>query len=179
MSHDRRKAAIRARMAETGEPYSVARRGVLEDERQVRWFDLRYDSKGLDWITTLLDPLFSRGRRSGIGLAREELRVRAAGFEQRIPRAHIVGARRTEVSLQGTSGVYVNPDGRLLVNGARSGLVELTLDPPSRTPRTLSTMFVRATVRTVVVSLVDPDAFLAALDLAPQTPPSDRHEALQ
>ena len=179
MPHDRLKAAIRARMAATGEPYSVARRAVLDEERQVGWFDLRYDKKGLDWVTALLDPIFSRGRRSGIGIAREELRVRGAEFEQRIPRTHIKGACRIEVNLHGTSGVHVNRDGRLLVNGAKSGLVKLTLDPPCRTPRTLSTMFIRETVRTVVVSLVDPDGFLAALDLPPETSSSFPHEADQ
>ena len=85
MPHDKLKAAIRARMAATGEPYSVARRAVLNEERQVRWFDLRYDTKGADWITAVLDPIFSLGRRSGVAVARDELRVRAAGFEQRIP----------------------------------------------------------------------------------------------
>jgi hypothetical protein len=173
MPHDRRKAAIRARMAATGEPYSVARRALLDEEQQVRWFDLRYDSKGLDWITRLLDPIFSGGRRSGISLARDELCVRAAGFEQRIPRAHVRSARRTDVDLHGTSGVHVNRDARLLVNGANSGLVELTLDPPCRTPRTLSTMFIQETVRTVVLSLVDPDGFLTALDPARRTASSD------
>ena len=174
MPHDKLKAAIRARMAATGEPYSVARRAVLNEERQVRWFDLRYDTKGADWITAVLDPILSLGRRSGVAVARDELRVRAAGFEQRIPRAQVVSARRTDVDLHGTSGVHVDRDGRLLVNGARSGLVELTLDPPCRTPRTPSTMFIRETVRTVVVSLVDPDGFLTALDAAPQASPADQ-----
>ena len=174
MPRDKLKAAIRARMAATGEPDSVARRAVLIEERHVRWFDLRYDAKGLDWITGLLDPIFSFGRRSGVALARDELRVRAAGFEQRIPRTHVKAARRTDVKLHGTSGVHVDRAGRLLVNGARSGLVELTLDPPCQTPRTPSTMFLRETVRAAVVSLVDPDGFLTALDLVPQTSPADQ-----
>ena len=179
MPHDRQKAAIRARMVATGEPYSVARHAVLGAEPELRWFALRYDSKGLDWITRILDPIVSRGRPSGVSLARDELRVRAAEFEQRIPRAQITGAHQTEIDLHGTSGVHVNRDGRLLVNGARSGLVELTLDPPCRTPRTLSTTFLRATVRTVVVSLVDPDAFLAALDIPPKPLPRDQRDAIR
>ena len=72
MPHDKLKAAIRARMAATGEPYSVARRAVLNEERQARWFDLRYDAKGFDWITAVLDPIFSLGRRSGVAVARDE-----------------------------------------------------------------------------------------------------------
>ena len=179
MPHDSRKDAIRARMAATGEPYSVARRALLHGESQVRWFDLSYDSKGLDWITRLLDPIVSRGRPSGVALGPRELRVRAAEFEQRIPRAQITDAHKTDINLHGTSGVHVNREGRLLVNGARSGLVELTLDPPCRTPRTLSTMFVRATVRTVVVSLVDPDGFLAALGIPPDAAPRDARKVSQ
>ena len=34
MSHDKIKAAARARMAQTGEPYSVARRAVIEERKQ-------------------------------------------------------------------------------------------------------------------------------------------------
>ena len=34
MSHDKIKAAARRRMAETGEPYSVARRAVMNEHKQ-------------------------------------------------------------------------------------------------------------------------------------------------
>jgi hypothetical protein len=93
---------------------------------------------------------------------RDEIRVRMPGFEQRIPRASIRTAHRWDDNLHGTSGVHVTR-GQLLVNGASSGLVELTLDPPCHTPRTMNTIFVRQTVREVVVSLLDPEGFLHAI----------------
>lgn len=36
MSHDLIKAAARRRMAETGEPYSVARRAVIEERERAQ-----------------------------------------------------------------------------------------------------------------------------------------------
>jgi hypothetical protein len=172
MSHDKLKAAIRARMARTGEPYSVARRAALNERAaeggesarsSSRWFALRYDANGLNGLTAFLDGVFSLGRpKSGVEVDRAEIRVRAPGFEQRIPRASIRTARRWDGNLHGTSGVHVTR-GQLLVNGASSGLVHLTLDPPCRTPRTMNTMWVREPVREVVVSLLDADGFLDAI----------------
>jgi hypothetical protein len=51
----------------------------------------------------------------------------------------------------------------LLVNGSADGLVELTIEPPCYTDRTLSTMFVKERVNSLIVSLVDPDGFIAAV----------------
>jgi hypothetical protein len=143
MSHDKLKAAVRERMARTGERYSVARRAVLNERAAAggekarpssRWFPLRYDANGLNGLTAFLDGLFTLGRpTSGVEVDPDEIRVRAPGFEQRIPRASIRTARHSETDLHGTSGVHVTR-GQLLVNGASSGLVELTLDPPSLTP---------------------------------------------
>jgi hypothetical protein len=174
MSHDKLKAAIRARMARTGEPYSVARRAVLNEraaedgaaERSSsRWFALRYDANGLNGLTAFLDGVFSLGRpTSGVEIDPDQIRVRSPGFEQRIPRASIRAACLWDGNLHGTSGVHVTR-GQLLVNGASSGLVRLTLDPPCRTARTMNTMWVRQPVREVVVSLLDPEGFLDALSL--------------
>lgn len=50
------------------------------------------------------------------------------------------------------------------MNGSYSGLVELTLEPPCYTPRQASTLFLKAKVSSLTVSLVDPDAFLAAVE---------------
>jgi hypothetical protein len=159
-------------MARTGEPYSIARRAVLNERAATtgenahpvsRWFALRYDANGLNGLTAFLDGVFSLGRpKSGVQVDQDEIRVRSPGFEQRIPRASIRTAHRWNGDLHGTSGVHVTR-GQLLVNGASSGLVELTLDPPCHTPRTLNTMFVRETVREVVVSLLDPEGFLHAI----------------
>ena len=40
---------------------------MLNGERQVGWFDLRYDTKGLGWIIAVLDPIFSLASQSGFG----------------------------------------------------------------------------------------------------------------
>jgi hypothetical protein len=115
MAHEKLKAAIRERMARTGEPYSVARRAVLNERAPAadedaqatpRWFPLRYDANGLNGLTAFLDGVFSLGRpKSGVEVDRDEIRVRAPGFEQRIPRASIRTAHRWDGSLHGTSGV--------------------------------------------------------------------------
>lgn len=174
MSHNKLRAAIRARMAETGEPYSVARRAVINErgvdcadtgQSSPRWFALRYDANGLNRLTAFLDGVLSLGRpKSGVELGPDEIRLRAPGFDQRIPRRSIRTACHWEGNLHGTSGVHVTR-GQLLVNGASSGLVQLTVDPPSRTPRTMNTIWVRQPVREVVVSLLDPEGFLDAISL--------------
>ena len=99
--------------------------------------------------------------------------MRSPGFEQRIPRASIRTAHRWNGDLHGTSGVHVTR-GQLRINGASSGLVELTLDPPCHTARTMNTMFVRETVREVVVSLIDPEGFLDVI--AATGPDRGEHE---
>jgi hypothetical protein len=53
--------------------------------------------------------------------------------------------------------------GSWLANGSANGLVEIAIDPPCRTERSLSTFFLRARVSELVVSLVDPDGFIAAV----------------
>jgi hypothetical protein len=52
------------------------------------------------------------------------------------------------------------------VNGAYNGLVELTIDPPCYTPRQPTTLFLKSKVTSLTVSLVDPDAFIAAVERA-------------
>lgn len=54
--------------------------------------------------------------------------------------------------------------GRWLVNGTDAGLVELVLDPPPRLDRTLGTGFTKRTVNSLIMSLVDPDGFIAAIE---------------
>jgi hypothetical protein len=63
---------------------------------------------------------------------------------------------------RGTIGVHAR-GGSWLANGSPDGLVEITIDPPCRTERSLSTFFRRAPVDELVVSLVDPDGFIAAV----------------
>jgi hypothetical protein len=63
---------------------------------------------------------------------------------------------------RGTIGVH-SRGGSWLANGSANGLVEITVDPPARTERSLSTLLRRARVSELVVSLVDPDGFIAAV----------------
>ena len=53
--------------------------------------------------------------------------------------------------------------GSWLANGSAGGLVAIEIDPPCRTERRLSTLFRRMTVTELIVSLVDPDGFIAAV----------------
>jgi hypothetical protein len=64
-----------------------------------------------------------------------------ADFKLNIPRSSVQSVRRSHARLRGTTGVHVS-QGQLLVNGSADGLVELALDPPCSTGRTLNTMFV-------------------------------------
>ena len=54
--------------------------------------------------------------------------------------------------------------GSWLANGSADGLVEIEIDPPCRTERCLSTFFRQMEVKQLIVSLVDPDGFIAALE---------------
>ena len=49
------------------------------------------------------------------------------------------------------------------MNGSHDGLVELVIDPPCSLPRQLSTFFRKMEVRSLIISLVDPDGFVAAV----------------
>src|SRR6185312_7322599 len=53
----------------------------------------------------------------------------------------------------------IRPSG--IVNGSHHGLVELTIDPPCYTSRQPDTPFLRMRVDSLIVSLVDPDGFIA------------------
>ena len=178
MSHDKIKAAARKRMAETGEPYASARRAVIADNhtggpggsgpqaRQSRgpnWFAISYSNTGMDKITVWLDSRLGGGPgRSGVEVDADELRVRMADFHLDVPRGSIRSVGRSDFRTRGTTGVH-NRRGRWLVNGSSEGLVELLLDPPGRLDPQLSTMFRRMAVDKLIVSLVDPDGFIAAV----------------
>jgi hypothetical protein len=169
MSHDKLKAAIRARMAATGEPYSVARRAVLSQQagdtrgpEADPWFAISYRQAGMDRLTSWLDTLLGGGPgRSGVTVGTDAVQIHMADFRQAIPRAAIQSVRRSAARLHGTTGVHLS-HGRLLVNGCADGLVELQLDPPGQTGRTINTGFRRQEFSTVILSLTDPDGFIAA-----------------
>jgi hypothetical protein len=79
-----------------------------------------------------------------------------------VPRASVRGAARSPRETRGTIGVH-SKGGSWLVNGSYDGLVAITIDPPIRTDRRASSLFLRMEVNELVVSLVDPDGFIAAV----------------
>ena len=173
MSHDKLKAAVRQRMAATGEPYAVARHNVIREHRSApppsispaaHWFAISYSQAGLDKITAWLDTLLFRTGPgvAGVEVTPGQLRVRMGDYKLDVPRTSVQSATRSAARLRGTTGVHASR-GRLLVNGSADGLVELTLDPPCSTGRTLNTAYLNQRVRSLILSMVDPDAFLAAV----------------
>jgi len=173
MSHDKISAAARRRMAQTGEPYAAARRAVIRDHQVAaggnqapgaQWFAISYREAGLDRITVWLGALFGGGPgRSGVEVGPGKIRVRMDGYRLDVPRSSVRSVGRSQVRLRGTTGVHLAGRGQLWVNGSADGLVELALDPPCYTGRTLSTTFVNQKVTSLILSLVDPDGFIAAV----------------
>jgi hypothetical protein len=170
MSHDKIRAAARQRMAETGEPYATARREVIKNHQEAgaapssdaRFFALDYSDMGR--VSRWTDTRHGGGPgRAGVVLDSTMLRVRVPGFRLDIPRTSIRSASRSARSVRGTYGVH-GSRGRWLVNGAYQGLVELAIDPPCYSPRQPTTLFLKSKVSSLTVSLVDPDAFIAAVE---------------
>jgi hypothetical protein len=175
MTHDKIKAAARKRMAETGEPYATARREVIKNHQaagiaaeagasssSARWFamDYRDMNRGSPW----LGPLLGKGPpgHGGVEVDSDVLRVRTWGFHLDIPRDAVRSVARSEHQTRGTIGVH-SRRGRWLVNGSHDGLVELVIEPPCYPPRQPTTLFLKTKVSSLIVSLVDPDGFIAAV----------------
>jgi hypothetical protein len=173
MSHDKVRAAARKRMAETGEPYAAARREVIKNYQEAeagpgtapssgaRFFPLDYSDMGpvSRWTETRRGGGPGRG---GVELDPTALRVLVPGFHLDIPRASVRSATRSTLRTR-SIGVH-GGRGRWLVNGSYTGLVELTIDPPCYIPRQPSTLFLKARVSSLTISLTDPDSFIAALE---------------
>jgi hypothetical protein len=167
MAHDKIKAAARRRMAETGESYAAARRAVIraagsnEPAAEPERFAISYKDMGP--ISTWADTLQGGGPAGGrIEVDAGELRLRMADFKVDVPRASVRRAARSLHQTRGTIGVHAK-GGRWLANGSADGLVEIEIDPPCHTERCLSTLFRRMKVTELIVSLVDPDGFIAAV----------------
>ena len=92
-----------------------------------------------------------------------EVRVRMGSFKLDIPRESVRSVSRSQARVGGTIGVHESGRGRWLVNGSAEGLVEITIEPPCYLERGIDTLFRRAGVHSLTVSLVDPDAFIAAV----------------
>jgi hypothetical protein len=124
-------------------------------------FAISYDKTA--WLATLSGVGPSS---SGVEVGTDQVRVRmGSAFQLDISRDHIQSVRRSQVRLGGTRGVHRRP-GRWLVNGSAQGLVDVVIEPPGRTERGLGTMFLRAKVHVLTLSLADPDGFMAALQPA-------------
>ena len=168
MSHDKIRAAARKRMAETGEPYAAARREVVKNHQEAgassssaTWFAISYSD--MDRVSLWMDTLLGGGPgRGGVEVDSAVLRVRMADFHLDIPRSSVRAASRSEHRTRGPIGVHARR-GSWLVNGSHDGLVELTIDPPCYLPRQLSTVFRKMKVGSLIISLVDPDGFIAAV----------------
>jgi hypothetical protein len=174
MPHDKIRAAARKRMAETGEPYATARREVIKNYQgagagpgaasssSARWFAIDYSDMGR---ISLWDETRRGGGpgRGGVEVDSAVLRVRVPDFRLDIPRSSVRSAARSDHQTRGTIGVH-GRRGRWLVNGSQDGLVELVIDPPCYLPRQLSTVFRKMKVSSLIISLVDPDGFIAAVE---------------
>lgn len=170
MAHDKIKAAARRRMAKTGESYASARREVIRESRaasssdqagEPEPFAISYDDMGP--ISTWADTLLGGGPAGGrVEVDAGELRLRMADFKVNVPRASVRRAVRSSQRTRGTIGVHAK-GGSWLANGSADGLVEIEIDPPCHTERSLSTLFRRMKVTELIVSLVDPDGFIAAV----------------
>jgi hypothetical protein len=173
MSHDKIKAAARKRMAETGESYATARRQVIREFQaagndastlagEPERFAISYDGMGA--ISRWSDTLMGGGPEGGrVEVDADEVRLRMADFKVGVPRASVRAVARSSFRTKGTIGVH-SKGGRWLANGSARGLVEITIDPPVYTPRSLSSLFLRMKVNALTVSLVDPDGFIAAME---------------
>jgi len=100
-----------------------------------------------------MGPSFSR-----VELENDLLRVRMGwAFRARVPVHHITGTQLRS-GLVGGIGVH-GWRGRWLVNGATTGLVAITVDPPDRA----WVLGFPVKLRELTLSLEDPDALVAAL----------------
>ncbi len=177
MSHDKIRAAARERMAQTGEPYAAARRAVIREYQQAaatgnlaagpQWFAISYSDAWEGRLSAWLDArLFRSGPGiSGVTVDAAEIQVRMGSFKLDIPRANVRSIKRSQASVGRTNGVH-GRRGQWLVNGSAEGLVEITVSPPCRPAPSIDTLFGIGPSRidSLIVSLEDPDRFIAAAE---------------
>ena len=122
-------------------------------------FAISYDNA---WLLTVIGM---GPRSSGVEVDSDGIRVRmGSAFRLDIPRSSVRSVSR-DPALSGEAGWGVHGlSGRWLVTGSSNGLVELAIEPPCYTERGLSTLFRKAKVTSLALSLADPDGFVAALE---------------
>jgi hypothetical protein len=116
--------------------------------------ELRYER----WFLPLSAPLGLGPKQSDIRIEDGNLHLAMGwGFRATVPLSSIEKAepKHDRVYAAGVHGRR----GRWLVNGSSKGLVELTIDPPVRA----HVVGVPITLRTLWVSVTDPDALIAAV----------------
>ena len=115
--------------------------------------ELRYER----WFLPLSVPFGLGPNKSEIRIADGALHVKFGwGFRTTVPLASITKAEpnNDRVYAWGAHGWR----GRWLVNGSSKGMVELTIDPPAKA----HVMGVPTKLRTLWVSVTDPDALIEA-----------------
>ena len=123
----------------------------MEDAQR---FQIRYDR----WCGWMLGLLGMGRRYSHVTVGSDAVVVRMGwSFSSRIDRAAIRSVARDDGSVWGW-GVH-GWRGRWLVNGSSHGLVRIEIDPPSRS----AVVGFPVRLRTLRVSVVDPDGLVAAL----------------
>jgi hypothetical protein len=119
--------------------------------------ELRYER----WYLLLAVPLGLGPKHSEVRVESSTLHVKMGWpFDAQIPIASIT---RAEASAERafTAGVHYS-NGRWLVNGSRKGLVALTIDPPAQAKVPTRSV----ALRSLVLSVTDPDALIAACTVA-------------
>lgn len=113
------------------------------------------------WYVLLSTPLGLGPGTSEVSVEDGTLRVKMGwAFDARIPVASIVRAEASDERTF-TAGVHYS-NGRWLVNGSGKGLVALTIEPPVQAKVPLRTV----ALRSLVLSVTDPDALIAACTVA-------------
>jgi hypothetical protein len=173
MTHDKIKAAARERMAETGESYATARRDAIKNYQEAgagpgatsltsaRSFAIDYTDmdRASGWLRTLLGRGSGRG---GVEVDSNVLRLRTDGFHLDIPRGSVRSVTHPEHQHRGTTGIHARR-GSWLVTRSHDGLVELAIEPPCYLRPQLSTVFRTMKISSLIISLDDPDGFIAAV----------------
>jgi hypothetical protein len=119
--------------------------------------ELRYER----WYVLLSTPLGLGPKTSEVRIEDGILHVKMGwAFDARIPVASIVRAEASDERTF-TAGVHYS-NGRWLVNGSGKGLVKLTIEPPVPAKVPLRTV----ELRSLVLSVTDPDALIAACTVA-------------
>ncbi|MBV9282004.1 MAG: hypothetical protein JOZ41_18145 [Chloroflexi bacterium] len=118
-------------------------------------FAFRFSS----WMLPFAWLIASGPGQSWVEVTKDEVRVRmGVGFRARIPRRSIARADR-HPDMWSAIGIHTRFRGTWIVNGSPSGMVVLDIEPPVRA----HTFGIPIRLKRLLVSLEDPEGFLAAL----------------